>query len=60
MERHTRSESEMLPFFDLGTFPDWQLQFEGTIMRLTSKVQHDICCCFTDFCSYRNYQKLRK
>lgn len=51
IERQTHSETEVLPFFDLGTFPDWQLQFEGKIMRLRSKVQHNICC-FTDCWSY--------
>jgi len=49
-EKHT--ETEMLPFFDLGTFPDWQLQFEGQTVRLRCKVHHNTWCCFTDCCSY--------
>lgn len=53
MERQTHSETEMLLFFDLGTFPDWQLQFKGKIMRLRAKVGHNTRC-FTDCCSCSN------
>lgn len=58
MERQTHSETEMLPFFDHGTFPDWQLQFKGKIMRLRSKMQHNSCCCFTDCCKLETSSKV--
>lgn len=60
MERQTHSETEMLLFFDPSMFPDWQLQFEGKIMRLRSKVQQDLCYCSTDCCSYISKLQTRK